>query len=384
MPSITEKDSAQKQAMLMTEIEKRKVVEHNDLITSVAKMDKTSLKIFELAVSYIDTDNPPKDNVIYLSKNELFAFFKVSDNGKHTRFKEAIEKMQKQAFFEIKEINNTEKGYKMKSIIPIPYVEWNSYNDIVTLQFQPQIMPYLMDLKKNFTQYALTDVMELNSKYSIIIYKWLCMHYNQYEHYTNKGGRREDQLEGYRNPSIQISELRSLTDTIDIYTNFPMFEKRVLKEPIEEINKHTHFNVEYEKIKKGRAIDSVIFHITKKKVADDNSYKLGDKAHQEAKAKKEQAEDQLALEAMKSPYTKLLIENFLLTPMEMTDTLTMAGLQKNVYPQYEKLKELRGIGGVKNHLSYVASKREDYSKRNISKYLKKAIEQYLGTLGDKV
>ncbi|HFU9602869.1 TPA: replication initiation protein, partial [Streptococcus agalactiae] len=140
------------------------------------------------------------------------------DNGKHTRFKEAIEKMQKQAFFEIKEVKG--KGYNVKSIVPIPYVEWNSYNDMVTLQFQPQIMPYLIDLKKNFTQYALSDVMELNSKYSIILYKWLSMNYNQYEHYSVKGGRRTEQVESYRNPSIKVSELRILTDTMNEYKNF--------------------------------------------------------------------------------------------------------------------------------------------------------------------
>ncbi|MGV9055255.1 hypothetical protein ACN9TH_13840, partial [Lactococcus lactis] len=35
---------------------------------------------------------------------------------------------------------------------------------------------------------------------------------------------------------------------------------------------------------------------------------------------------------------------------------------------------------VKDHLSYVASKREEYSKHNIARYLKKAIEQYLPTV----
>jgi plasmid replication initiation protein len=87
----------------MPELEDRKVVEHNDLITSIAKMDKTPLKIFELAASCIDTENPPKDNIVYLSKVELFKFFDVSDNDKHSRFKQAIEVMQKQAFFEVKE-----------------------------------------------------------------------------------------------------------------------------------------------------------------------------------------------------------------------------------------------------------------------------------------
>ena len=245
----------------MDELKKRKVVEHNDLITSIAKMDKTPLKIFELAVSCIDTDNPPKDNIIYLSKSELFAFFEVSDNDKHSRFKQAIEKMQKQAFFEIKE--EKDKGYKFKSIVPIPFVEWTDYNDKVTIQFQPQIMPYLIDLKKNFTQYALSDVMELNSKYSIILYKWLSMQYNQYEHYKNKGGRRKEQLEKYCNPEIKVSELRVITDTSLEYKRFTHFETWIIEKPLEEINKHTHFMVTYEKIKKGRNIDSIQFHITK-------------------------------------------------------------------------------------------------------------------------
>ncbi|MEK4797313.1 RepB protein, partial [Lactococcus sp. FSL K6-0773] len=42
--------------------------------------------------------------------------------------------------------------------------------------------------------------------------------------------------------------------------------------------------------------------------------------------------------------------------------------------------ELRGLNGVKDHLSYVSSKQEAYSKRNVAKYLKKAIEQYLPTV----
>ncbi len=36
-----------------------KVVQANDLITSVAKMEKIPLKIFELAVAQIDIENPP-------------------------------------------------------------------------------------------------------------------------------------------------------------------------------------------------------------------------------------------------------------------------------------------------------------------------------------
>ena len=366
----------------LKEIEKRKIVEHNDLITSVAKMDKVPLKIFELAVSLIDTDNPPKNNTIYLSKTELFSFFKVDDSNKHSRFKEAIMTLHQQSVFEIREMNVHKNKFEYRVISPLEETTWNDYNDIISMTFTKSIMPYLIELKTKFTQYALSDLVDLNSKYSIILYKWLSMNYNQYEHYSVKGGRRTEQVESYRNPSISMRELREMTDTVTDYKRFDHFETRVLKNAIEEINTHTHFNVTYEKVKKGRSIDSIVFHITKKPVARNDFYKLEeqDPIYLQDKANKEQAEELLAGKALKSKYTKLLLDNMLLSPYEMTDTSLMAGLQAHVYPLYDELKALRGLNGVKDHLSYVRAKQEAYSKRNIAKYLKKAIEQYLPTV----
>ncbi|MCT4462436.1 RepB family plasmid replication initiator protein [Lactococcus cremoris] len=378
MPSIAEKQENQKQVLTVNELSKRKVVEHNALIQSVAKMQKTALKMFELAVSCIDTENLPENNTVFLSKTELFKFFEVASNSKHTQFKEAIEIMQKQAYFKIK--SNKKLGIEYESIVPIPYVKWNDYNDEVTIQFSEHIMPYLINLKSEFTQYKISELQKLNSKYSIILYRWLSMNYNQYEHYSVKGGRRAEQVESYRNPSISVKELREITDTVNEYKEIYDFEKRVLKNAIEEINEHTSFNVSYEKIKKGRSIDSIVFHIEKKRTAEDNSYKLEDQAYIEGKKAKEETEKDLYTEAMQSPYTKLLSENMLLFPNDFMDIKTMAGLQKNVYPLYDELKALRGLNGVKGHLSYVSSKQEAYSKRNIAKYLKKAIEHYLPTV----
>ncbi len=380
MPIIPKNNEEKNKKVVCTlnDLEKRKVVEHNALIQSVAKMQKTALKMFELAVSCIDTDKIPENNTVYLSKKELFSFFEVSSSSKHSQFKEAIEFMQKQAYFKIK--SNKALGIEYESIVPIPYVKWNDYNDEVTIQFSEHIMPYLINLKAEFTQYKISELQKLNSKYSLILYRWLSMQYNQYEHYSVKGGRRAEQVEAYRNPSIPVKELRVITDTVNDYERFQSLETWVLKKPLEEINAHTSFNVSYEKIKKGRSIDSIVFHITKKRRADDNSYKLEDKDYQSDKEEKSRNEADLLKQAMESKYTRLLIENFLLSPLEMTDTALMAGLQKNVYPLYDELKELRGLNGVKDHLSYVASKQEAYSKRNVAKYLKKAIEQYLPTV----
>ena len=137
----------------------KQIIQHNDLVTSVAKMDKVPLKMFELAVSYVDPHNPPKDNTVHVSKKDMFAFFDVTSSNRSTRFKQEIEQMQKQAFFEVRVVEGKSGRFRYRSIVPIPYVEWNSYNDDVTIRFDQAIMPYLIDLKKSFTQYALTDIM---------------------------------------------------------------------------------------------------------------------------------------------------------------------------------------------------------------------------------
>lgn len=364
------------------ELQSRKVAEHNDLISSVAKMDKIPLKIFELAVSYIDTDNPPKDNIVYLSKKELFSFFDVKDSNKHTRFKEAIIKMGDQAFFNVKE--KKDNKFVFQKITPIPFIEWNSYSDVVTIEFNHRIMPYLIDLKTNFTQYAISDIMDLNSKYSIIVYKRLSMSYNQFEHYHHKATRTQKQLDEYKNPKISVKELRILTDTVKDYERFGDFEKRVLKKSLEEISQHTHFDVTYEKIKKGRTIDSIQFHIEKKKVAPDinGHYKKeqNDSQYLKSKEEKEQLQQKYFAQAMANPYTRMLNEAMLLFPHDLMDIETMANLQRFVYPLYDELKEERGIEGVKTHMSYVSGKQSDYSKKNISQYLKKSASTYLESL----
>ena len=100
-----------------------------------------------------------------------------------------------------------------------------------------------------------------NSIASILLffYRWLSMNYNQYEHYSVKGGRRAEQVEAYRNPSISIKELREMTDTINEYKLMHQFTERILKEPLEEINAHTSLMCPMRKSKKGVRLIALSF-----------------------------------------------------------------------------------------------------------------------------
>lgn len=365
----------------MEDLYQQKTVEHNDLITSVAKMDKIPLKFFELAVSCLDTKNPPEDNTVHLSKKTLFSFFKATDKDRHARFKNALTTLHQQSIFEVRDENKKGK-WNFKIISPISSSEWNDYNDTVAIKFTDDIMPYLIDLKRNFTQYLITDIIELNSKYSIILYKWFSMNFNQYETYKDSANRTKKQIEQMKNPYIDIQELRRMTSTLNDYKRMFDFEKNVLKSSLEEINEYTHFVITYSKIKKGRSIAGVQFHIEKKKNKSPLPYKENDPEYQKDKAQQEQERQNLFNKAVQSKYTTLLGENFLIGFRDMQDVSRMADLQKQVYPLYDELKDLRGLNGVKDHISYVAAHKDGASiqLRNVVKYLKRSIEQYLQTV----
>lgn len=362
----------------MEDLYRQKTVEHNDLVTSVAKMDKVPLKFFELAVSCLDTENTPKNNTVFLSKKTLFSFFKAEDNDKHARFKKALTTLHRQSIFEVREVNAKGK-LNFKIISPISSSEWNDYDDIVAIKFTEDIMPYLIDLKRNFTQYLITDLMELNSKYSIILYKWFSMNYNQYETYKDTVKRTKNQIIQMKNPYIEIQELRRMTNTVSEYERIFDFEKNILKLALGEVNKYTHFTVTYEKVKKGRSIAGIQFYIDKKTVKNSLPYKENDLEYIKDKAQQEQEQQDLFNKAIQNKYTTLLGENFLIGFRDMQDVPKMANLQKQVYPLYDDLKKLRGVNGVKDHISYVATHKDgaESQMQNIVKYLKRSIEQYL-------
>lgn len=226
-----------------------RVVSSNDLIQSVSKLDRTPLKLFEIALSCIDVNNPTPDNTVYLDKQQLFHCFQTESKDKYTRLWNHLKKLQQQ------NITVNLKNQRMASINITPYIEWGLQDDdnLIKIKFSEELMPYLIDLKKNFTQYQLKETLGLNSKHSIVLFKWLMMNYNQREYNYSK-----------QHPSIKTKDLRVLTDTVNEYNKTSDFEIYVIKKSLKEINEKTSLHVTYKKIKKGRRIDNIQFFITEK------------------------------------------------------------------------------------------------------------------------
>ena len=64
-----------------------------------------------------------------------------------------------------------------------------------------------------------------------------------------------------------------MNETIKKYSRVQSYDNSVLKNAVVDITQHTSYNVSYEKVEKGRSVNYIVYHITKKRMEDDNSYK---------------------------------------------------------------------------------------------------------------
>ena len=118
----------------------------------------------------------------------------------------------------------------------------------IDLEISPQLVPYLLDLKANFTKAYLRDLMAMKSAYSIRLYDLL----NQYR----KAGRR----------SLTVDEIKTMLGISKKYKAYKNFKARVINPSIKEINERTDLFVSYKERKAGRSVETLEFLIQVKEV----------------------------------------------------------------------------------------------------------------------
>ena len=228
------------------------VVQHNELIEAKWTMDRISMKLFEMAVSAIDVSKEKISKEVEVAKEDIFTMFKSDSGDRYTRLREHLENLQKQTILFNK--NNNRK----EMITAVTKTVWytDESNPNVVIQFHEDIMPYLVNLKERFTQYPIGDLMDLKSKYSIIIYKLLKMN-------TWKDSKI----------TYTIKDLRRITDTEKEYSRFEAWERRVIKSAVEEINGgFTSMLVAYQKVYSGKRVVAIEFKTRKRLSNRDNDF----------------------------------------------------------------------------------------------------------------
>ena len=124
---------------------------------------------------------------------------------------------------------------------------------VVEVEFSQKLMPYLIELKEQFTTYYIANVMQLKSSYSIRIFELL----KQYE----KLGKRKIDLEEFR----QLVGTREVDKNGEIikedYPLYANFKSRVIITAQKELKQKTDIYFNFKEIKEGRKVVAIEFEI---------------------------------------------------------------------------------------------------------------------------
>lgn len=136
-------------------------------------------------------------------------------------------------------------GTKTKTLIRwIEKPELEEDSDVIRIRLDSDLMPYLLQLRSNFTEYELLNILALRSKYSVRLYELL-------KSYLHIGHH-----------DITIEQLRDYLRITEGYEQTKYFNRDVVAPAVSEINEYTDIEVEYQYMKKGKNISGYRFTIT--------------------------------------------------------------------------------------------------------------------------
>ena len=111
------------------------------------------------------------------------------------------------------------------------------------------MQPYLLRLRKNFTQYELIYTLKFRSRYTFRLYELVqSRFFNKLEPYVFR---------------YNVDKLKNLIDA-DTYTEYRDFKRRALVPAVNEICEYSDTNLKFEEIKQGRKVKEVEFTISVK------------------------------------------------------------------------------------------------------------------------
>lgn len=238
-------------------MDKNQIVKSNQVIEASYQLSAVEQRIVLAAISRIPKSQPITDDELYpVSVNEL-QLLGVHEKTAYRDLKEGINRLYERSI----NLSIDDKSIKMRWVQEIQFLDSQS---VIGIRFSKPILPFISNLSREFTKYALSDIAGINSGYGIRIYE-LLVQYRQI-------GKRE----------ISVESLRSMLELGKKYPLFADFKKRVVDTAIDQINECSPLSVTYEQKKTGRKVTHILFSFKEKTKSinyqneQDKVYKLTD------------------------------------------------------------------------------------------------------------
>lgn len=220
----------------------------NALIEASYRLSLYEQRIILICLGQVSPDAPLTDQQMYtVTAQDLAELTDVSLGSAYENLREAAERLFDRRITLDYEPNGGGKIDNVRVARWTQEVIYQRGSGCIALRFSTPLIPYLSQLTKQFTRYALSDVAKMNSPYAIRLYELL---------WQWKGiGARE----------LEIAWLRNALELGDAYPSIKDFKRWVLDPSVAQINELTPLSVAWTQRKTGRVVTHLMFTFTEKK-----------------------------------------------------------------------------------------------------------------------
>jgi len=213
------------------------ITKSNHLVEAGYKLSLNEQRLILSAMTRLDGRKPlPKDNNFIITAAEFAETFSIPLKQAYETLEDASSRLYER---DIKTFDREQKiRGRFRWVDSVKY--WDGEAK-VTLSFCNHIIPYLTLLHQQFTTYELKQITQLKTAYAIRFYELLVQFLKTGERF------------------ISLEKLRELLELKTEYRRFFDFKKRIIDPAIVDINASTNLIVEWDVVKKGRAITGLIF-----------------------------------------------------------------------------------------------------------------------------
>ncbi len=245
-------------------------VQSNEFIQAKYKDNMTfwELVIFGKMCTMIDpNDTDFKDYKIYVK--DLIDFTGVAKGGVVYQYVlEASERLkQREISVTIRNDENKEEILDTYLVVgrKVPKHKEEDENMYIKLTFHPDLRPFLLQLKRDFTKFDIRSYKFLHTSTSIRLYHILKQYYGRFK----------------PNPKLDLQELKDMLGVGDKYNPYNNFKQRVLDEAQRRLAESTDIRFTYDEVKDRKKVVGLIFHIEENHPAWLNENKTEDAESEE-------------------------------------------------------------------------------------------------------
>lgn len=214
----------------------------NALVNAAQALSLSEKRVMCAAVAKLDSMRPDggfRDGMVKLSASEYTETFGVDANTAYEQLKAAADNLFQRY---IRIVEETRKGPKEIKFRWVSRAEYHPGEGTVAIRFTQDIAPHLVNLKRQFTSYKLSQASALRSLYSWRLLELLAQ-------FESTGWRQMD-----------IDEFHHAMEAPDTFkANFKDLRRRVIEPAVKELTEKDGWLIEWEPVKAGRKVAAVKF-----------------------------------------------------------------------------------------------------------------------------